>query len=47
MALFRPGASLASLVEALNKLGVSPSDMVAIFEALKQAGSLRAEMVVI
>lgn len=47
VALFRPGASLASLVDALNKLGVSPSDLVAIFEALKQAGSLRAEMVVI
>jgi flagellar P-ring protein precursor FlgI len=28
-------------------LGVSPSDLVAILEALKQAGSLKAEMVVI
>ncbi|WP_338468627.1 flagellar basal body P-ring protein FlgI [Novosphingobium sp. ZN18A2] len=47
VALFRPGASLASLVDALNKLGVSPSDLVAILEALKEAGALRAEMVVI
>ena len=47
VALFRPGASLASLVDALNKLGVSPSDLVAILEALKQAGSLKAEMEVI
>ena len=28
-------------------LGLSPSDLVAILEALKQAGSLKAEMVVI
>jgi flagellar P-ring protein precursor FlgI len=47
VALFRPGASLARLVDALNALGVSPSDLVAILEALKQAGSLKAEMVVI
>jgi flagellar P-ring protein precursor FlgI len=47
VALFKPGASLASLVDALNKLGVSPSDLVAILEALKQAGSLKAEMEVI
>lgn len=45
--LFKPGASLASLVDALNKLGTSPSDLVAILEALKQAGALKAEMVVI
>lgn len=47
VALFKPGASLASLVDALNKLGVSPSDLVAILEALKQAGSLKAEMEII
>ncbi len=47
VALFKPGASLSSLVNALNKLGVSPSDLVAILEALKQAGALKAEMVVI
>jgi flagellar P-ring protein FlgI len=47
VALFRPGASLAKLVDALNLLGVSPSDLVAILEALKQAGALKAEMVVI
>lgn len=47
VALFKPGASLAKLVDALNLLGVSPSDLVAILEALKQAGSLKAEMVVI
>jgi flagellar P-ring protein FlgI len=47
VALFKPGASLAQLVDALNLLGVGPSDLVAILEALKQAGSLKAEMVVI
>lgn len=47
VALFEPGASLAQLVDALNMLGTSPADMVAILEALKQAGSLKAEMVVI
>ena len=45
--LFKPGASLAKLVDALNLLGVSPPDLVAILEALKQAGALKAEMVVI
>lgn len=47
VALFQPGASLAQVVDALNLLGVSPSDLVAILEALKQAGALKAEMVVI
>ncbi|MBS0255325.1 MAG: flagellar basal body P-ring protein FlgI [Proteobacteria bacterium] len=45
--LFKGGASLAKIVDALNLLGVSPSDLVAILEALKQAGALKAEMVVI
>ncbi len=47
VALFQPGASLAQIVDALNLLGTSPSDLVAILEALKQAGALKAEMVVI
>ncbi|HQS96594.1 MAG TPA: flagellar basal body P-ring protein FlgI [Novosphingobium sp.] len=47
VAMFKPGASLSSLVDALNKLGTSPSDLVAILEALKQAGALKAEMVII
>lgn len=41
------GASLADVVDALNMLGASPADLVAILEALKQAGSLTAEVVVI
>jgi len=47
VALFKPGASLAKVVDALNLLGVGPADLVAILEALKQAGALKAEMVVI
>ena len=45
--MLEPGASLAELVDGLNMLGLSPSDLVAILEALKQAGSLKAEMVII
>jgi len=41
------GANLADVVDALNMLGASPADLVAILEALKQAGSLTAEVVVI
>lgn len=44
---FQPGASLTQLVDALNMLGVTPSDLVAILESLKQAGALNAEMVII
>jgi flagellar P-ring protein precursor FlgI len=45
--LFDPGVSLASLVDAINAVGASPSDLVAILEALREAGALRAELVVI
>jgi flagellar P-ring protein FlgI len=45
--MLKPGASLAKIVDALNMLGVTASDLVAILEALKQAGALKAEMVVI
>lgn len=47
VALFKGGASLSKVVDALNMLGVTPSDLVAILEALKQAGALKAEMIVI
>lgn len=45
--LFDPGVSLASLVDAINAVGASPSDLVAILEALREAGALRAELVII
>ncbi len=47
VALMKGGASLSRIVDALNMLGVTPSDLVAILEALKQAGALKADMVVL
>lgn len=47
MFLFNPGVSLDELVRAVNQVGAAPSDLVAILEALKQAGALKAELVVI
>lgn len=47
MFLFEPGTSLNEIVQAVNRVGAAPGDLVAILEALKQAGSLRAELVVI
>ena len=44
---FRPGASLADIVKAVNAIGASPADLVAILEALKQAGAMKAELVVL
>ena len=44
---FGPGATLDQIVEAVNKVGAAPSDLVAILEALKEAGALQAELVVI
>jgi flagellar P-ring protein precursor FlgI len=45
--LAKGGASLAKVVDALNLLGVGPSDLVEILQALKQAGALKAEMEVL
>ncbi len=45
--LFEPGASLDTIVRAVNEVGAAPGDLVAILEALKQAGALRAELIVI
>jgi flagellar P-ring protein precursor FlgI len=47
MQLFQPGARLGDIVDAVNALGAAPGDLVAILEALKAAGALRAELVVI
>jgi flagellar P-ring protein FlgI len=47
MFLFNPGVSLDEIVRAVNQVGAAPSDLVAILEALKEAGALRAELVVI
>ncbi|MCR9278813.1 MAG: flagellar basal body P-ring protein FlgI [Pseudomonadaceae bacterium] len=47
MFYFAPGAALSELVNAVNDVGAAPGDLMAILEALKQAGALRAEIVVI
>ena len=47
MFVFSPGVTLDSVVRAVNQVGAGPSDLVAILEALKQAGALKADLVVI
>ena len=47
MFLFQPGTNLDEIVQAVNRVGAAPGDLVAILEALKQAGALRAELIVI
>ncbi|MCW2381537.1 flagellar P-ring protein precursor FlgI [Sphingobium sp. B2D3B] len=47
MFLFKGGASLADIVKAVNAVGASPSDLLEILSALKQAGAMRAELEVI
>ncbi len=47
MFLFDAGVDLNDIVRAVNQVGAAPGDLVAILEALKEAGALRAELVVI
>ena len=47
MFLFQAGVDLRQIVDAINQVGASPSALIAILEALKSSGSLRAELVVI
>jgi flagellar P-ring protein precursor FlgI len=47
LATVRAGASLADVVKALNAIGANPQDLIAILQAMKSAGALRAELEVI
>jgi flagellar P-ring protein precursor FlgI len=47
MLLFEPGIDLADLVGAINRIGAAPDDLIAILQALRESGALRAELVVI
>lgn len=47
MFLFPGGVSLEEIVRAVNEVGAAPGDLIAILEALKQSGALRAELEVI
>jgi flagellar P-ring protein precursor FlgI len=38
--------TVAELARALNALGVTPRDLIAIFQAIKQSGALHAELVI-
>jgi len=44
---FAPGSTLEDIVRSVNNVGASPSDLMAILEALKQSGALNAELLVI
>lgn len=46
MYLMPRGASLSDIVNSINRLGASPGDLVAILSALKQAGALKAELII-
>ena len=41
------GASLSEIVQSINAIGASASDLAAILDALKQAGALKAELVIL
>ncbi len=47
MFVFNAGVNLDEIVRAVNQVGAAPGDLVAILEALKAAGALRAELIVI
>ena len=47
MFLFQPGVDLRQIVDAVNQVGATPSALIAILEALKSSGSLRADLIVI
>lgn len=44
---FDAGVSLNDLVRAVNEVGLAPGDLMAILEALKQAGALQGELIII
>ena len=47
MFVFQPGVNLRDIVDAVNQVGATPSSLIAILDALKSSGSLRAELIVI
>ncbi len=44
---FGPGASLQQIVDSVNQVGAAPGDLMAILEALKQSGAIKADLIVI
>jgi flagellar P-ring protein precursor FlgI len=47
LVLMESGVSIGEVVKALNALGVSPRDLIAIFQAIKAAGALQAKLEII
>ena len=47
MFVFDPGITLDTLVRAINQVGAGPGDVMAILEALDQAGALRGNLIII
>ena len=47
LVLLDAGAKLADVVKALNSLGATPQDLLAILQAMKASGALRAELEII
>ena len=47
LVMLQAGVSLADVVKALNAVGVTPQDLLVILQAMKSAGSLRAELEII
>lgn len=45
--VFSPKASLKDVVDAINRVGAAPPDLISILEAMKQAGALHADLEVI
>ena len=45
--MFNPGVTLEAVVRALNAVGATPSDLIAILQAMKSAGALHARLEVI
>lgn len=43
----RGGVNLAEVVKALNAIGANPQDLIAILQAMKSSGALRAELEII
>ena len=47
MFVFDAGVNLDEIVRAVNQVGAAPGDLIAILEALKAAGALHAQLIVI
>jgi len=45
--MLEPGVNIGDMVKALNAMGVSPRDLISIFQTLKAAGALKAKLEII